>query len=231
MTKEQLSAKTNEVYSLAVNDIQEQLLSFVKTSSLSFNEIAEVMGVSTQELTQLLFKKDKAITFRQFIQILVLTDNSLIVRPIEEVIAEKNQLSMEDDDDITNMPPLYEQPSTTEDTHCMKDPINYDPCQEEGDDIPKYNTFPKRGSSKPNFEAMERDELIKIVRNKLWESEISLDASKEELVKFLNDKDEQFKINQYIESLENDDKIQSFISKLRQVSKEDPNFRKYIRLI
>lgn len=234
MTRQELMELTNGVYQCAVNDIQEKLLSYIQTTTKSFDEVADLMGVSRNELTKLLFQTDAKISLYTFLQILALTDHAIDVKPLKEVIKQNNRSLDDDEEDDDNADCHdwigYESVSTTKDAEI---PTPQEPKVHIQRDMPiNDSTFPKRGNTcKPNFEAMERSELQKIIRNKLWDSEIDLNAPKEALVKFLNDKDGQFRTLQFIESLEKDPKVQNFISELKSISEADPSFKKYIQLI
>ena len=83
------------------------------------------------------------------------------------------------------------------------------------------------------FATMNRDELVRIIRNKLWDSEIDvLNASDRELVRFLEEKDK--RMQQVIrrergnEELERDPQVANFIKEMRKNIKENPQLRSYM---
>ena len=97
-----------------------------------------------------------------------------------------------------------------------------------GRPMPKHEEQP----SSP-FALMSREELCRIVRKHLWESEIDLDAaSKVQLVRFLEAKDKRKKEfmnrEKRIEELEKDPKVTDFINNIKKMSKENPQFRAYM---
>ena len=90
---------------------------------------------------------------------------------------------------------------------------------------------PRRPSSP--FALMNRDELVKIIRNKLWDSEIDINnASNRELVRFLEEKDKRMKEvrnEAKNENLERDPQVADFVKRMKQNIKDNPQFRSYMK--
>ncbi len=94
---------------------------------------------------------------------------------------------------------------------------------------------PQRVSSP--FATMGREELTKIIRNKLWDSEINLNtASNQELVRFLENKDKRMKEvmrrekeEKRTEELERDPQVADFVKRMKQNIKDNPQFRSYMK--
>lgn len=79
------------------------------------------------------------------------------------------------------------------------------------------------------FASKENDELKHIIRKHLWDSEINLrTATRDELIKFLDEKDKRKKAFDSREDIENDPKVADFIKNMRKVTKENPQVRSYI---
>ncbi len=84
---------------------------------------------------------------------------------------------------------------------------------------------------------MSRDELTKIIRKKLWDSEIDLGrASKEELVHFLDEKDKRIKamrnrVNRAVpqEEVGQDPNVTKFVKNMQESIKNNPQFRAYMK--
>lgn len=83
------------------------------------------------------------------------------------------------------------------------------------------------------FAMMSRDELTKIIRKKLWDSEIDLNsASNKELVRFLEAKDKrmkEFARKDNAEELERDPQVADFVKRMKKNIKDNPQFRSYMK--
>lgn len=83
----------------------------------------------------------------------------------------------------------------------------------------------------PNFRAMSEEQLIDIIQNKLWDSEIDVDcATKNELVAFLEDKDRQLqelKARRERQQLEGDPKVVDLKNKIKKTLEENPNLKEF----
>lgn len=96
---------------------------------------------------------------------------------------------------------------------------------------PMGRPMPKREEQPSSpFALMSREELCRIVRKHLWESEIDLDAaSKVQLVRFLEAKDKRMKEFKKGEDLERDPKVADFVKNMKKTIKENPQFRAYMK--
>lgn len=96
---------------------------------------------------------------------------------------------------------------------------------------PQRTPMPMR-EEKPNspFALMGRDELCRIIRKHLWDSEINVNASsREDLVKFLEGKDKRRKEFAKTEELEIDPRVANFVKNMKKTIKENPQFRAYMK--
>ena len=79
------------------------------------------------------------------------------------------------------------------------------------------------------FATKSREELAHIIRKHLWDSEIDINtASREALVRFLDEKDNRKKAFERNESVENDPRVADFIKSMKKGIKENPQLRSYI---
>jgi len=100
------------------------------------------------------------------------------------------------------------------------------PRDEHGRFAPRHET-----PSSP-FASMGIDELVKIIRERLWDSEINLaTASKHDLVKFLDDKNKRMAEFKRMKALENDPKVNEFIGRMRTTFKNNPHLRDWAKKI
>lgn len=80
------------------------------------------------------------------------------------------------------------------------------------------------------FAAKSREELVHIIRKHLWDTEIDTNtASKEALVRFLNEKDRRTKEFKRTEELERDPRVANFVKNMKKTIKENPQFRAYMK--
>lgn len=85
-------------------------------------------------------------------------------------------------------------------------------------------------SGKCNFRSKTKDELVRIIVNKLWDSEIDIArATFDELVSFLESKERRRQQLQSGEEPRPSAMIMDFINKLKDATKENPSLMKYIK--
>ena len=104
--------------------------------------------------------------------------------------------------------------------------------------MPHVPTMPRQ-TDRPSspFATMSCEEMSNIIHKKLWDSEIDLNsASREELVKFLEDKDKRMKAvmrgeqeRKSVEELERDPQVADFVKRMKQNIKDNPQFRSYMK--
>lgn len=80
------------------------------------------------------------------------------------------------------------------------------------------------------FESKSTDELEKIIRERLWDSEIDLNrASKAELVAFLDEKNKRMTQYKRMKALEEDPKVNEFKNKLKNTLNNNPHLREWTK--
>lgn len=80
------------------------------------------------------------------------------------------------------------------------------------------------------FESKSTDELVKIIRERLWDSEINLNrASKAELVAFLDEKNKRMAEYKRMKALEEDPKVNEFKSKMKNTLHNNPHLREWAK--
>ena len=100
------------------------------------------------------------------------------------------------------------------------------PRDEHGRFAPRHET-----PSSP-FASMGTDELVKIIRERLWDSEINLaTASKNDLVKFLDEKNKRMAEFKRMKALENDPKVNEFIGRMKTTFKNNPHLRDWAKKV
>lgn len=80
------------------------------------------------------------------------------------------------------------------------------------------------------FESKSTDELVKIIRERLWDSEINLNrASKADLVAFLDEKNKRMSEYKRMKALEEDPKVNEFKNRLKTTFNNNPHLREWAK--
>lgn len=107
------------------------------------------------------------------------------------------------------------------------------PRDEYGRFAPKHHQMRKEEAPRREvspFESKSTDELVKIIRERLWDSEINLNrASKEELVAFLDEKNKRMTEYKRMKALEEDPKVNEFKSKMKNTLHNNPHLREWAK--
>ena len=107
------------------------------------------------------------------------------------------------------------------------------PRDEYGRFAPKHPQMHKEEAPRREvspFESKSTDELVKIIRERLWDSEINLNrASKEELVAFLDEKNIRMTEYKRMKALEEDPKVNEFKSKMKNTLHNNPHLREWAK--
>ena len=107
------------------------------------------------------------------------------------------------------------------------------PRDEYGRFAPKHPQMHKEEAARREvspFESKSTDELVKIIRERLWDSEINLNrASKEELVAFLDEKNKRMTEYKRMKALEEDPKVNEFKSKMKNTLHNNPHLREWAK--
>ena len=107
------------------------------------------------------------------------------------------------------------------------------PRDEYGRFAPKHPQMHKEEAPRREvspFESKSTDELVKIIRERLWDSEINLNrASKEELVAFLDEKNKRMTEYKRMKALEEDPNVNEFKSKMKNTLHNNPHLREWAK--
>ena len=107
------------------------------------------------------------------------------------------------------------------------------PRDEYGRFAPKHPQMRKEEAPRREvspFESKSTDELVKIIRERLWDSEMNLNrASKEELVAFLDEKNKRRTEYKRMKALEEDPKVNEFKSKMKNTLHNNPHLREWAK--
>lgn len=96
---------------------------------------------------------------------------------------------------------------------------------------PMFGGMPQGAGQRPPFSRMSREELVNIVRQHLWQSEIDLaNVDREQLVRFLEHKDQQFnELRNEQQAPMVDPQVAQLKKKLKDFFEKNPNARGYLK--
>ena len=107
------------------------------------------------------------------------------------------------------------------------------PRDEYGRFAPKHPQMHKEEAPRREvspFESKSTNELVKIIKERLWDSEINLNrASKAELVAFLDEKNKRMNEYKRMRALEEDPKVNEFKAKLKNTLNNNPHLREWTK--
>lgn len=109
-----------------------------------------------------------------------------------------------------------------------------DHTQQPRDSRGRFQPFPRREEAprqpQSKFAAMDRPQLVKIIEDNLWDSEIDTHrVTKDALVKFLEAKDKRINELKKMREAENDPKVNEFKSRVNNAIKTNPHLRNYLK--
>ena len=212
-------------------DIQSKVKDFLEENEASPEELAEEINVDVEEIHDILDGNSEGISVNTLIRVFMTLGLAVEIKPIEET-------PLGGYDNVN--PHVMREPQFMEERVPQPNLFNHPPM---GMPIPPHNPFlrkrvePKRESAPSSpFALMGREELVRIIKKHLWDSEIDTDnASDVALVRFLEDKDKRMKEVKRMEhderemrELENDPKVVNFINKMKDTCKKNPQFRSYV---
>lgn len=227
-------------------DIQSKVKDFLEENEASPEELAEEINVDVEEIHDILDGNSEGISVNTLIRVFMTLGLAVEIKPIEET-------PLGGYDNVN--PHVMREPQFMEERVPQPNVFNHPPM---GMPIPPHYPYgtptrgfgaehlppflrkrvePKRESAPSSpFALMGREELVRIIKKHLWDSEIDTDnASNVALVRFLEDKDKRMKEVKRMEhderemrELENDPKVVNFINKMKDTCKKNPQFRSYV---
>ena len=133
-----------------------------------------------------------------------------------------------DEDENNFIPPMPEGLRRTMEERYVR-PVHR-PAQPRDEHGRFASTRPQVRKEVSPFESKSTDELVKIIRERLWDSEINLNrASKAELVAFLDEKNKRMAEYKRMKALEEDPKVNEFKSKMRNTLNNNPHLREWAK--
>lgn len=105
------------------------------------------------------------------------------------------------------------------------------PRDERGRFVPRHRHSHEVPSANPSpFATMSRDEMIKIITDRLWDTEIDLaNSSNAQIARFLEDKNKRIQENKRVRELEADPSVIAFKNKLKESVNNNPHLRDWVQ--
>ncbi len=225
-------------------DIKSKVENLLDENDACPEELAEQINVDIEEIYDILDGNAENISVDTLVRVFMVLGLAVEIKPIEQTplggYDNVNPHVMREPqpnpfarpkggrDFIPPFPPRFEDIPKNEMEEMEEMEREFErrhPIPPMGRPMPKHEEQP----SSP-FALMSREELCRIVRKHLWESEIDLDAaSKVQLVRFLEAKDKRMKEFKKGEDLERDPKVADFVKNMKKTIKENPQFRAYMK--
>ena len=238
MNREEINKMASQWVTVATNDMKSNLVSLANYAGINVMSLAPLLGMSNDSL-QALLEGSRMPTMEEFVKIMILTGNVLSVEP------------MNDEAPTPPIPPI----PTRDEVHIPPHAIAHGASQfasnmvqgRRPNPIPRFRrSIPIRDENEPSgqheeaptnvnehanqhrspFESMSRERLVRIIKKKLWDSEIdTFGATHDDLVKFLEGKDKQIREYQRMERDEKSPELMKFVNSLKELVETNPNIK------
>lgn len=264
-TRQQIQEAATFWMQQAKEDLREKIEQVLQMSHTTPQVLAESLGVSTDQIVRIIHG-DGNITLDTFAKILIATDNALQITPVEVSPIGSYTKPMRDSD-IADHGSFYDEYPTFDDNvppmhHHHRMPPPPPPSEFMGGMPPfggprrhmcghqgaqpqsPHREVPRHhGVNTPPFASMSRDELERIISSKLWDSEIDMDnASRAELIRFLEEKDRRFKAFKNVEERSREPQteerrerlpegVEAMRNKLKEQLRKNPSLRSILESI
>jgi len=257
---------------LATNDLRGKIDDFIEMANSSFDEFANILGIDSQSLYNML-NGDEPIDLSTFAKILISLGLVLKVESIENAPFNRgfvrggaqcvNNHGMRANTPRVEHPQVertpFERPRVErtpfERPRVERTPFERPRVERTPFERPRVERTPFERprvehpqAERTPFDNMSTDMLVKIIRDRIWDSEIDLSrATKQELISFLLEKDRQIRnrrmrncshatdrcesntTDRDIEALEEDPRVIDFKRRIIDAAKANPNLASFLR--
>ena len=224
-------------------DLKSKVENLLDENESTPEELADVINVDVEEIYDILEGNGGDISVEALIKVFMVLGLAVEIKPIE-------QTPLGGYDNVN--PHVQREPQferrTPQPSPFMRPPMGM-PRDMDFDNIPPHvreemdreferkhpmphvaPTPPRPNGVTSPFAAKSREELVNIIRKHLWDTEIDTNtASREALVRFLNEKDRRKKEFAQTEELERDPRVANFVKNMKKTIKENPQFRAYMK--
>ena len=253
MNRTFFQSAANDWTRMVKNDIRNKVKGFMDETETTTSELAYVLGISEGELDQII-NGNCEITISTIVKLLIATGNAIEIKPIRATpIGDYSNLHR---GGLPPHMPFFNEPTPSVRTQrrnifdearqrqALHNVLNFEGDDDELDENEftapttrrqprdshgRFQSFRNEPTTHSKFDAMTRPKLVDIIKTHLWDSEIdTVRATKEELVKFLDEKDNKIKAIKDARERENDPSVNEFRNKLKDSVRKNPNLRKFL---
>jgi len=222
------------------DDVRNKLNQFLRESGLTIRQMARDLGLNEDELDRIL-RGDGRVSLETFATLLIANGLVIEVKPISEApIPTRNGVPVPprgfDDEQLPPPPPGFFD-------HVRRGGAptpGEQPRDARGRFMPRSGgpspaaprpAAPRGGqSTAPNFAAMEREQLVEIIQNRLWDTEIDVTrASRDQLVRFLQEKDRRRIALEERREQESDPAVADLKDKIKKTLEDNPHLRSVLK--
>lgn len=242
MNREEINRMASQWVAIATNDMKSNLVSLANYANINVMSLAPLLGMSNDSL-QALLEGSRTPTMEEFVKIMILTGNVLSVEPMNDETPTPPIPPIPTCDEV-RIPPHAFAHGAPQFASNMTQGRRPNP-------IPRFGrSIPVRGENEPSeqheeaptnvnehanqhrspFESMSREHLVRIIKKKLWDSEIdTFGATHDDLVKFLEGKDKQIREYQRMERAEKSPELMKFVNSLKELVETNPNIKGIVK--
>ena len=222
------------------DDVRNKLNQFLRESGITIRQMARDLGLNEDELDRIQHG-DGRVSLETFATLLIANGLVIEVKPISEApIPTRNGVPVPprgfDDEQLPPPPPGFFD-------HVRRGGAptpGEQPRDARGRFMPRSGgpspaaprpAAPRGGqSTAPNFAAMEREQLVEIIQNRLWDTEIDVTrASREQLVRFLQEKDRRRIALEERREQESDPAVTDLKDKIKKTLEDNPQLRSVLK--
>jgi DNA-binding phage protein len=222
------------------DDVRNKLNQFLRESGITIRQMARDLGLNEDELDRIQHG-DGRVSLETFATLLIANGLVIEVKPISEApIPTRNGVPVPprgfDDQQLPPPPPGFFD-------HVRRGGMptpGEQPRDARGRFMPRSGgpspaaprpAAPRGGASNaPDFAAMEREKLVEIIQNRLWDTEIDVTrASRDQLVRFLQDKDRRRIALEQRREQEADPAVTELKDKIKKTLEDNPQLRSVLK--
>ena len=242
MNREEINKMASQWVTMATNDMKANLVSLANYANINVMSLAPILGMSKDSL-QALLESSRTPTMEEFVKIMILTGNVLSVEPMNYEAPTPPIPPIPTRDEVRIPPHAF--------SHGAQQFASNMTQGRRPSPIPRFGrSIPVRGGNEPSeqheeattnvneqanrhrspFESMSRERLVRIIKKKLWDSEIdTFGATHDDLVKFLEGKDKQIREYQRMERAEKSPELMKFVNNLKELVETNPNIKGIVK--
>ena len=188
--KAQLNQEASNFISNAGKDLKEKVTSFMEELDITDFELADILGIPESEMDKIMNGDINTLHINTFAKLLIATNNAIQIIPVEET-----PIGAYGNGPRPMVPPFVAPPfpfGVPQPQRRVDETLVRPQRKNEAPNGHQRNVV---GNEEENFYRTKTfEQLVSIIKRNLWDSEINLNvATKEQLVKFLANKDRLFK--------------------------------------